>query len=48
MEPFEILGADPDNPLTHVLIVVRQKTYSAAQGLEQPTADEVAMNHGAA
>jgi hypothetical protein len=44
MEPFEIIGPDPANEKTHVLILVRGNTYSVLKGSEQATANEIAAN----
>jgi hypothetical protein len=43
-EPYEIIGPDPDNPTTHVMIIVRGVTYSVFQGEEQLTANDIATN----
>ena len=42
MEPFKILGSDPANAKTHVIIEVRKKRYSVVEGSEQATADAIA------
>jgi hypothetical protein len=43
-EPFLLIGSDPANPETHVLIEVRGVTYSVFAGEEQLTANDIATN----
>lgn len=43
-EPYTLIGADPANPTTHVLIMVRGVTYSVFAGEEQLTANNIATN----
>ena len=46
-EPFLLIGPDPANPATHILIEVRGVTYSVFAGEEQSTANDIATNLGA-
>ena len=41
-EPFEVIGVDPENEETHVLIRVRSVVYSVFVGQEQLMANQVA------
>lgn len=43
-EPYTLIGPDPDNASTHVLIEVRGVSYSVFLGAEQQTAAEIAAN----
>lgn len=43
-EPFDLIGPDPANPASHVLIVVRGVNYSVFAGEEQSTANDIAKN----
>ena len=43
-EPFTLIGLDPANPTTHVLIEVRGVTYSVFAGGEQLTANDIAAS----
>ena len=43
-EPFTLIGPDPANPTTHVLIEVRGGTYSVFAGEQQLTANDIATN----
>jgi len=40
-EPFELLGIDPENEATHVLIRVRSVVYSVYSGQEQLMSNQV-------
>jgi hypothetical protein len=49
MEPYEMVGTDPDNPETHVVIDVTvpgkdPRKVSVIPGTEQVSADEIAAN----
>lgn len=43
-EIYNVVGTDPANPLTHMLIEVRGTTYSVANGKEADTANEIGNN----
>ena len=43
-EPYLLIGPDPANPTTHVLIAVREVIYSVFAGEEQLTANDIATN----
>lgn len=46
-EPYILIGADPANSATHVIIEVRGVRYSTVIGTEQSTANEIRDNLGA-